>query len=302
MEIGQTFWIGDGGTGSVTQSGGTMLVGAGHLYIGHAGGNGTYTLGGGTLNLNNGAANVFVGSASASDGSTGRLVLRGGTMQAYNIFMPYSANANSTGTFVFDGGTLTHNGPTFRVTNLTLGEEAGRTGSHTLAAGKTLTVEVMKVGDAGTGNWTQSGGTANVGNLYLGVKSGGNGVYTLTGGTLNVSGAVSDGTGTGALQIDGGVFNPSGAVTVDTLRVGAGGTGNHTQSAQTYTVGQLVLGDAHYRLAGGTLAVGEVSNGSNTGTLNIDGGTFAPTGAVDVDNLGIGDGAPGSHTQTGQIY
>ncbi len=302
VNITQTVWIGDGGGGTVTQSGGVLRVGSGHLYLGHGGGNGTYTLTGGTLNLNDGNANLFVGSAGASDGSTGRLVLRGGTMNVYNIFMPYTTNANSTGALVLDGGTLTVNGNTIRVTNLTLGEVAGRTGSFTLVAGKTLAATTMKVGDAGAGNWTQSGGTANVANLHLGAQSGGNGIYTLTGGSLNVSGPVLDGAGTGTLQIDGGAFTPSGGVAVDQLKVGIGNPGNHTQSGQLYTVGQLVLGNALYRLTGGTLAVGGMINEPGTGTLNLDGGTFAPSGAVNVDQLGVGIGTAGAHEQTGQDY
>jgi fibronectin-binding autotransporter adhesin len=267
VQVGQAVYIGDGGLGSTVQTGGTFTVTT-HLYLGLGGAQGTYRLKGGSLN---------VGSS-----------IYGGT---------------GTGTLILDGGTLTVGGSFLNVTNLILGDETGRTGSYTLASGKTMNTADQYLGVSGTGNFTQSGGTANVGNLRFGTQASGVGTYLLSGGTLNVTGQVLDGPGTGTLQIDGsGTFNPSGSVTVDNLKVGIASAGSHTQSGQTYTVGTLTLGAGSYTLAGGTLNAGGVANTTGTGTLNIDGGVFSPTGAVNVDNLGVGIASAGSHTQSGQTY
>jgi len=293
VQVGQTAWIGDGGTGAATQSGGSFNV-AFHLYLGHNGGSGTYTLGNGTLTV---GSNLFV-----SDSSSGRLVLDGGTMNVQNIFFP-GAGGTGTGTVVLDGGTLNNTGSTFRTTNLNLGERTGRTGNYTLVTGKTLTATDLRLGMQGTGNFTQSGGTANVTNLRFGTEAAGSGSYLLNGGTLNVGGQVFDGPGAGTIQIDGGTFNPSGSVAVDNLKVGITAAGSHTQVAgRNYTVGMLTLGNATYRLGGGTLSADGVANTTGTGTLNIDGGTFSPSGNVDVDNLGVGILSAGSHTQAAHLY
>ncbi len=268
VQIGQAAYIGDGGMGVATQTGGLFSVTT-HLYMGinSPGAQGTYRLKGGQLSV---GSNIFGGAG--------------------------------TGTLILDGGTLTVSGTIINVNNLILGDETGRTGSYALASGKTLTVTDHYLGNNGTGNFTQSGGINNATNLRFGTQATGVGGYLLTGGTLNVSGQVYDGPGAGTLQIDGGTFSPVGNVAVDNLKVGITVAGSHTQAGGTYTIGALTLGNGTYRLAGGTLAGGSVANTSGTGTLNIDGGTFSPTGSVNVDSLGVGIVSAGQHNQAAQTY
>jgi len=74
--------------------------------------------------------------------------------------------------------------------------------------GGTLSAGIERIGIAGIGTFTQSGGTHTVTtNLNLGTLSTGSGVYTLSGGTLDVGGDIVNGAGTGRLNIDGGTLN-----------------------------------------------------------------------------------------------
>jgi len=274
VQVGQAMYVGDGGAGDATQDGGTFTIGT-HLYLGTNSAQGTYRL-------------------------------RGGSLSVTNVF-----GGNGTSTLVLDGGTFNHNGTLlgyktestdWRLTNLKLGDESGRTGSYTLVAGKQVNVIDQYLGVAGTGNFTQSGGTANLVNLRLGTQTTGVGNYVLSGGDLNVSGQVLNGDGAGTLQIDGGTFNPSGSVNVDNLKLGITAACNHTQAIYGYTVGTLTIGNGTYRLASGTLRADGVANAAGAGTLNLDGGMFLPSGNINVDNLGIGIASANSHSQTGLTY
>ncbi|MCX6879584.1 MAG: hypothetical protein NTW21_38135 [Verrucomicrobia bacterium] len=292
VQVGTTAWFGDAGSGTGTQSGGSFQTAA-HLHLGLNGGNGAYTISSGTLTVE---SDLIVG-----DGSTGRLTADGGTVKVRNILFPNSGGTG-TGTITVDGGTLNLTGNTIGVTDLNLGERMGRTGAHTLGVGQTLTAANLRLGMVGTGSFTQRGGTANLTRLHFGTEAGGAGTYLLRDGVLVVSDRVLDGAGTGVLQLDGGAFLPAGGVAVDHLKVGIGAPASHQQTGQAYEVGTLTLGDATYRLSGGTLAAGGVANTTGTGALNIDGGAFVPAGAVDVDQLGIGLLAPASHAQRAHFY
>lgn len=267
VQIGQSATIGDKATGVATQHGGTFQVGT-HLYLGvnSPTASGTYRLNGGTLSV---GSNISTGAGA--------------------------------GALILDGGTLSLSGNSLSVTNLILGDQAGRTGQYTLGGSKTITALNLDLGRGGTGILTQSGGTVNATNLRFGQLGSGTGTYRLTGGVLN-AGTVLDGPGSGVMEIDGGTLNPSGSVTIDILKVGLSAPGSHTQTAQMYTISTLTLGNATYRLAGGTLNVGQVLNTTGAGTLNLDGGTFVPSGSVNVDQLGVGIVSAGTHTQTAQTY
>jgi hypothetical protein len=267
VPIGQTEYLGDGGTGTVVQTGGTHTIII-HLYMGinSSGAQGTYRLKGGTLNVN---SNIFGGAG--------------------------------TGTMVLDGGTLNLGGSIFNVTNLVLGDE--QAGSWTLGSGKTLTVTSHVVGKNTTGTFTQSGGTNNATALTFGQNAGGNGTYQLNGGALNV-GSVTTGAGAGTLVLNGGTFTTSGSVSVTNLTVGQTTTVDYTQPGRTFTVGSaLTLGYGSYKVpTGATLSVASVANGTGTGTLTLDGGSFTTAGSVSVDNLKVGESTAVSYTQAAQAF
>ena len=71
---------------------------------------------------------------------------------------------------------------------LTLGENSTGSGTYNLSGGSLGVSGSEYVGYAGTGAFTQSGGTNTVDNeLALGVFTGSSGTYTLSGGSLSAS-------------------------------------------------------------------------------------------------------------------
>ena len=265
VQVGQTEYLGDGGDGTVVQTGGTHNITV-HLYMGLNGAQGTYRLKGGSLNV---SSNIFGGSG--------------------------------TGTMVLDGGTLNLSGTIFNVTNLVLGDE--QAGSWTLGSGKTLTVSNHIVGKNTTGTFTQSGGANNATALIFGQNAGGVGTYNLNGGSLNV-GSVTTPAGTGTLVLNGGTFSPTGSVGLTDLTVGQSTTVDYTQAAQTFTVGDaLAIGYGSYKVpTGASLSVGSVANGTGSGTLILDGGSFSTSGPVSADALTVGQSTTVNYTQATHTF
>ena len=144
-------YVGSGGTGTFTQSGGNNSIGN-TLYLGYnAGDSGAYNLSG------------------------------SGQLSASGEYVGYSG----TGTFTQTGGTnsLGYGG-------LYLGANAGSSGAYNLSgSGQLSSPNYEYVGSSGTGTFTQSGGTNNCGSyLYLGNNTGSSGTYNLSGsGQLSAS-------------------------------------------------------------------------------------------------------------------
>ena len=126
------------------------------------------------------------------------------------------------------------------------------------------------IGGAGTGLFTQTGGTHNVNSspLYLGSASGGSGTYNLVAGTLNATEYVG--------QSGTGLFNQTGGTATGGFVLGVNSSGVGTYN---FGAGQL------------SGALGETVGQSGTGTFNQSGGTNAVTG-----NLYIGYGSTGKGT------
>ena len=169
-------YVGRGGTGTFSQSGGTHQVTT-ILYLGYAGtaattGNGTYNLNSGTLT-----------TAETQVGNTG------------------------TGTFNQTAGTLT-------TPRLFVGLTNG-TGTYSLSGtGQLNTTNFVVVGLGGPGTFNQSGGTTNfAGGLFLSGGTGGTGTYNLNGGTLAaqyVTGTKNGGTNA-TFNFNGGTLRPTAA-------------------------------------------------------------------------------------------
>ncbi|HUT36589.1 MAG TPA: PEP-CTERM sorting domain-containing protein [Planctomycetota bacterium] len=216
--------VGDTGGGSAAQSGGTTTVQQA-LYVGDgASGDGAYEL---------------------SGDATVQLTVVGGMM----------AGRYGTGRFVQTGGVHTVGA------NLTLGRQAGSSGTYELGGAGALSAQGVRVGHAGTGVFLQTGGTHDVTqDLVLGYGAGGDGTYTMQGGTLGVGGTLLvGGDGTGRLELQGG------DATASDLDIGAAGTVVFT---------------------GGTLSVGSITS---AGSLSWLGGTLNVTGA---GGLALGPGEP----------
>jgi hypothetical protein len=263
--------IGQRGVGTFNQSGGVNTInGESGLVLGqNVGSTGTYLLGG-----------------------TGSLTLSAGS-EHVGVF--------GTGIFSQSGGTNTINSGN----SLSLGDNAGATGTYSLSATGSLSVSGSEfVGNYGTGNFNQGGGTNSIGGyLFLGDNTGSNGTYTQTGGTLSpTAGEYVGYNGTGTFNQSGGTntFTGTAALLIGTFASGSytlSSTGTISANGGEY-VGYAALGTftqtggANNITGGNSLLVGGFSGSTGTYTL---GGTGSLS---DAGGEYIGYSAPGTFTQT----
>ena len=165
-------FIGERGSGSFTQSGGTHSAG-GYLYLGDfSGASGTYSLSGGSLFC---GSELVIGNSGA-----GNFTQSGGTSSAASTLI---VGELGTGVFAPLGRSQ------YRVRQLYLGDLSGSSGTYNLSGSGLLSVSSSAyeyIGHSGSGIFTQSGGTNLAGdNLYLGYTPSGSGTYNLSGGSLS---------------------------------------------------------------------------------------------------------------------
>lgn len=308
-QIGYSAGAGIYGTGTYTQSGGSLIV-QNRLTLGYSGNStgrslGTYNLGGtgdlqvkqvelglygeGRLNQTGGTSTIASLFLGAYETGTGRYALSGGKLSVSNIF-GVGGGYQGTGLFLQDGGENS-------AKSLYIGYGNESSGSYELNNGELISQNTY-VGHNGTGTFTQRGGTHTVSNS-LNVRS--NSSYELSGGTLDVknenifnsfvhkdgehsvSGTMYLGPASGnfgTYDFQNGILN----TTTELLR-----NGKFNQSAGEHTVGSLVVGYdgfGEYTLSGGTLThteATEVIGYRSTGVFNQTGGTHT------VNTLKIGD-------------
>ncbi len=286
------------GTDTFTQSGGTNSVGAGGLLFGSNGGTGTYTLSGGNLTV----GTLSTGGSISTGTGTSSLIIDGGTLSvgggngSINVTNFTVGDAAGSGSYTLSGGSLT-------AVNEALGM-GGSTGSITQSGGTNTVSSNLILGSSlfipgnshlgphfliGTGNYTLSGGSLNVGGNIV---NGGNSSLTIDGGTLSVGGGngsinvtnftVGDAAGSGSYTLSGG------SLTAVNEIIGNNGTGTFTQSGGTNTVGALSIDNGTYTLSGGTLTVNTSLN--NGDTFALSGGTLNGSGALANNGLMSGYG------------
>ena len=285
-----TQYIGYSSTGTFSQSGGTngsysaiyvgynagsvgtyILSDTGQVssnyeeYVGYSG-VGTFVQSGGTNSMTRLALGNYAGAGGAADLSGSGLL---------NVVYAEYVGNSGTGSFTQTGGT---NAISYLITevypnyNLYVGCNPGSSGTYTLSGSGLLSVPNEFVAYAGSGNFTQSGGTNAV---LQGLYVGGNGIYSLSG---------------------------SGLLSAPIETVGASSTYTTTlfqQSGGTNTTSLFTIGtNATYQLTGGTLQVdtawangGVFDGGNSPGTLNanclldLTSGTWQNLGATSV-NMG----------------
>jgi autotransporter-associated beta strand protein len=279
--------IGQLGTGSFTQSGGTNSI------------SGSFA--GSTLNLGFAASS----SGSYTLSSSGLLTLAG----------TERIGLNGTGTFVQSGG---QNLPG----TLILGFAASSHGNYSLGAGGLLSATNEIIGNSPTASalFQQSGGT-NVVATLLSIGSGGR--YVLGGGTLQAAGIVNAGvfdgnnsSGTlmanGVVDMTSGTWTNLGATAVSMaanslLIVPAGfntstAFGSYSTLGLTYTLGSSLNVPAGTTISSGGLSINDPVSCQGTisalsgGTINLNNGlSLAGTGNVSLGNgsLTINDSASG---------
>ena len=260
-----TAYINNGGTASVSSTGGTCN----YLYLGNATGES------GQIEQNNGflkASYEYIGYSGV-----GSFIQFGGTNTVGPLYLGYY-NSTATGTYALSGtgclsasteyigysgnGTFMQTGGSHAVTTaLYLGRNSASSGLYSLSGDSSLTSASEYIGYSGCGLLSQSGGThAITGNLSLGYSSTATGTYALSGtGCLSASREYIGKSGNGTFMQSGGTNSISSSLD---LGYNSGSTGIYTLSSDSL----LLIA------AGGTLNIGA---GSGTGVFQWFGGTLS---------------------------
>lgn len=231
------------GTGTFTQSGGTVTLSDG-LWAGRYSGNATYTLSGGDLSAavesialglggqatfyHSGGTNTVGGfpGLRVGDGGSGWYYLSGtGQVSANTVFV---GNGGGTGIFEQSSGTCT-------ITDrLHMGGNGG-TGTYNLNGGTLSAVQEWIGRDTRNNVFTQTGGTNTVGGtIYIPQTSYGGGTYNLAGGTLSAAGIEIGCSGAGSFNID----DPAAEMTIsETLTLGENSTFDAVSGAAIHMTG-----------------------------------------------------------------
>ena len=317
--------IGDQGTGSFVQSGGTVNVNNASSIVvlaENVGTTGSYALSGtGTLNAtvldvgdsghgsfsqNGGITNagsLLIGMYGPASGeaSVGDYNLQSGALNTGTTVV----GQEGTGTFEQSGGNHTITASSSSDGTLHVGSVAGSNGGYTLSGGA-LSANWEKVGENGTGTFSQNAGTNTV-HTTLEVGSSGNGAYQLSGtGQLN-AGYETIGRYNGSV----GQFTQSGGSNSVTHDLNVGGQGGATgQGTYTLTGGSLTVGGTTTVGAQGAGIFNQQDSSVTTGNLVLgsqagSSGAYTLTDTVAVNptilnvtgNEVVGDAGLGTFTQ-----
>ncbi len=214
----------------------TIASGAGALNLG-----GTFRVVANALTLGSGTVNM-TGNFSVSGSRTlSSLILSGATLNTTNDFVVGNGTVNQT------AGTVSVN----KGKNLSLASNATEIASYNLSGTGAISVGQALIGNLGSADFVQTGGTFSSSSFYLGYGAGSNGTYKLSGGTLSGGSAlISASSSTGVLNQSGGVFR------FTTLTLGSGSA----------------AAKGTYNLDGGYLQAGTINHAAGTGVLNFNGG------------------------------
>ncbi len=170
LQLSSTLTVGPGGVINVSNSavsidgtlGGLLNVTAGSV-----------NLGGGLIDC----STVTITKIGNANGSSGTLILNGGTMLAQQL--KFGAAVGSQGALNQSNGLLNCS------SLVSLGDSLNSTGIVFLAGGQLIaTNDITKVGNIGCGQMTIAGGSANFAFLNLGENAGSAGTLLVTGGLL----------------------------------------------------------------------------------------------------------------------
>lgn len=221
--------VGDAGAslGTFTQTGGQHFIYE-DLIIGQDDITGRYT-------LEEDAYVEVKGNAFLGDmGGTGIMSLSGNAQ----FHVPNSEFAVGVNSESDEGlasvGTVSQSGSTkVSAVTLTLGKHTGTAGSYLLGGEGTLETSHSQIGEAGSGNFQQTGGSHTATSLQVGTQ----GTYDFRGGTLNVE------------SVDNyGLFKGSDTINVDTFQ-------NHGVLAPGNSPGELTINGDYTQLGTGLLEI-----------------------------------------------
>jgi hypothetical protein len=277
-----SYAVGNGTSGMVTISGGTISVTSGYAVSNST--TGTVTISGGTISATSGRA------IHNQSQSTGAVTISGGTISATTGVAVYNY---STGTITISGGTVS------AITGQAV---------YNASTGKITVSGTAKVTSANTGGaqgtiYISSGGTATdvrleiTGGTVENTANNGNAVYNASPGAVTISGGeVKATTGLAVCNINAGKVTVSGTakVTANTTAasgtIGIGSSGNATAARLEITGGTVENtadnGNAVHNqstgaviISGGTVSAttGRAVSSNSTGSVTISGGTVQAT-------------------------
>ena len=314
--------VGDAGTGTFNNTGGTHTV-VGDLTLGNQ------STGNGTYNLTDSGTTTVSGATTVGAAGTGIFANAGSTHTTANLVLGNVAGGNGTYNLTDSGtttvsaftvvgaggtGTFLNDGSTHNTYALVIGAQGTSTGNlYTLKNGGMLNVGsagspgFLDVAEHGSGTFTQTGGTTTViGALDVGRCGGihcngsgdsatglGNGTVNLSGGSMSVVYDAASSYGGFAVVGDAGngTFHQSNgaSLTADTLTLGrAGGTGTFTLDGAGSTV--TVKG----------LQVGVLSDGGTSTFTQNNGTVQISTWGLDIGVQAAGNDLAGNFHAAGK--
>ncbi len=317
----QGFYVGNLGTGTVTQSGGTVSTPFLAL-ANYSSGSGTYNVNnqGAILNVTGGGVAASIGGQPANNGTspggTGILNISHGTVDVNNTLEIYNTTntaVNLSGGLLEVGALNTDGNPsrfnwtagTLNLTNssLTVGTGGPLGSNPTLGSGQTLQISGANASlFVENGTLNENGNAVITVDNYIDVGNAGTGTVNQSGGTNSIyylfmgfnssaSGTYNLG-GTGTLSATGSEY------------IGSSGSALFTQNGGTNTAGgTLSIGSSGtYTLSNGILSAGAL-NVASGGTFNWTSGTLNLTSSsLTVDNGGtLGPSLTLGSNQTLQI-
>jgi fibronectin-binding autotransporter adhesin len=322
-------YIGEFGSASFVQSGGTHTVSGGTLLLGTTisgyNGSGTYNLSAGYLSVPTefiayyGTGNFTQSGGTHAVASTLYLGYGAGGSGAYNLSGNGMLSTNVEVLGNSGSGSFLQSGGTHSVFGLYLGYNAGSSGSYQQysSTSSLLSAGTEFIGDNGTGNFQQYAGSNSVSALTVGYQASSSGTYYQSGGILSAGSEYVGFSGTGLFQQQNGIhtvtseldlgYGASGKGTYDlnagilscqgNEAIGYSGTGTFLQSGGNHNVSSnLSLG---YTAQGnGTYVMGFANSVLTAGTETIGysgtGSFFQNNGANSVNALYIALGATSS--------
>lgn len=249
-------------TGLVTIDGGVLSNKTGNIQAGMRG-DGRMVVNGGEVFVN---SSLFV---SRYAGSRGAFEVNGGAVSCNNLSI--GDEAGVSGSYVQRGGVVSNRSGSCYIGNL-----AGSVGSLSVAGGELHAEQTLYVGNSGVGTMTVSNGLVRLINgVYIGNNASATGALTLAGGVFtNRSNAFCGGSGIGSMVISGGTNHFTGILTVGNSKEGyltiSGG--------ETYVTGSNLKTSAN---AGSTARI-DMSGGY----LNVFGGSGTTDGYLDIGAAG----------------
>ncbi len=286
-------YVGNGGTGAFTQSGGTNSISQ-CLYLGfNPGDSGTYNLSGsGQISA---ASYEYIGfsgtglfTQSGGTNSLGNVLYLGNNAGSYGMYGLSGSgllSTNSETVGYFGAGIFTQSGGSNSINGfLYLSDCSGSSGNYSLSGSGRLFVEYYEyVGYAATGFFSQAGGT----NSAYALDLGGSGTYNLSGGLLIVS-SLGQGSWTSTFNFSGGTLQASSGFSTSlpmTLGTAGGGATIDTAGYSVTLCGSLSGFGGLTKVDSGALTL--ATPNTYSGNTLITGGTLvlADPGAMQDSTL-----------------